>query len=161
MGVNRQPKKGSSVQTDLPRDHEEAPDEPRVTAAPTVPVGRETVLFVQDEDEIRHLATDILTQQGYTVLEAKDGPDALRLCQRHAGPIDLLVTDVVMPRMSGLRLADRLRAQRPHIKTLFVSGYLDDVRGERDASAGDITLLPKPFGVATLIQKVRDVLDRP
>ncbi len=161
IDVKSQPNKGASFDIYLPRCHDDAPDEERVQASPSSPRGRETVVLVEDEDAVRHLAQEILTQHGYTVLEAKDGPDALRLCQRHAGPIDLLVTDVVMPRMSGLRLADRLRELRPQIKTLFISGYMDDVLGEHGISVGDITLLQKPFAVAALTHKVRDVLDRP
>jgi CheY-like chemotaxis protein len=161
IDVKSQPNEGSSFDIYLPRCQDETPAEERAQASPSSPMGHETVVLVEDEDAVRRLAREILTQHGYTVLEAKDGPDALRLCQRHAGPIDLLVTDVVMPRMSGLRLADRLREQRPQIKTLFISGYLDDVLSEYGASAGDITLLQKPFAVATLTHKVRDVLDRP
>jgi PAS domain S-box-containing protein len=159
--VKSEPRKGSTFDVYLPRARAEAPGEERPEAAPAPTAGRETVVLVEDEDAVRSLAREVLSRHGYTVLEAKDGPDALRLCQRHAGPIHLLVTDVVMPQMSGLRLADRLRALRPTAKTLFISGYLDDVLSEYGASAGEITLLKKPFSAATLARKVRDVLDRP
>jgi CheY-like chemotaxis protein len=161
INVTSQPNKGSTFDIYLPRCLDEVRDEEREQAAASIPTGRETVILVEDEDSVRGLAREILTRHGYTVLEATDGPDALKLCQRHTGSIDLLVTDVVMPRMSGLRLADRLRALRPQIKTLFISGYLDDVLGEFGASAGDITLLQKPFAASALARKVREVLDRP
>jgi PAS domain S-box-containing protein len=157
--VESQPGQGSTFRIYLPRcrDQQSAPESPPDSAP--VPKGRETVLLVEDEDAVRHLTQEILTQLGYTVLEAKDGPDALRLCKGHRGAIDLLVTDVVMPRMSGLRLADRLRPLRPQMKTLFMSGYPDAALSEHGVPAAEISLLQKPFAAATLARKVRDVLD--
>jgi PAS domain S-box-containing protein len=159
--VTSAPGKGATFDTYLPRCREGTADQDRAEVLPSASTGTETVVLVEDEEAVRRLAREILSQQGYTVLEAKDGPDALRLCQQYAGPIDLLVTDVVMPQMSGLRLADRLRAMRPQTKTLFISGYLDETLREYGASADDIRLLKKPFTSSTLARTVRDVLDEP
>jgi CheY-like chemotaxis protein len=159
--VTSAPGKGATFDTYLPRCREGTADQDRAEVLPSASTGTETVVLVEDEEAVRRLAREILSQQGYTVLEAKDGPDALRLCQQYAGPIDLLVTDVVMPQMSGLRLADRLRAMRPQTKTLFISGYLDETLREYGASADEIRLLKKPFTSSTLARTVRDVLDEP
>jgi CheY-like chemotaxis protein len=161
IDVTSAPQKGTTFDIYLPRTQAPTSDQGLPEASPSASTGRETVVLVEDDEAVRRLAREILTQQGYTVLEAKDGPDALRLCQQHAGPIDLLVTDVVMPQMRGLRLADRLRAMRPQTKTLFISGYLDETLREYGASADDIRLLKKPFAAATLTRTVRDVLDQP
>jgi PAS domain S-box-containing protein len=161
IDVTSEPGKGATFDIHLPVCREGTIDQARAEVLPSASTGRETVVLVEDEEAVRRLAREILTQQGYTVLEAKDGPDALRLCQQYAGPIDLLVTDVVMPQMSGLRLADRLRAIRPQTKTLFISGYLDETLREYGASADQIHLLKKPFAAATLARTVRDVLDQP
>lgn len=159
--VESQPGKGSTFHIDLPRSHD-------VDAAPVGPTetswaagGRETVLLVEDEDAVRSLAREILTRHGYTVLEAKDGPEALRLSKGHEGNVDLLVTDVVMPRMSGFRLADRLRPVRQEMRTLFISGYPDDALGEHGEPATAFTILQKPFAASDLVRKVREVLDQP
>jgi PAS domain S-box-containing protein len=160
IDVTSEPGKGATFDVYLPVCREGTSDHERVEVAPSGSTGRETVVLVEDEEAVRRLAREILTQQGYTVLEAKDGPDALRVCQQYAGPIDLLVTDVVMPQMSGLRLADRLKAMRPQTKTLFISGYLDETLREYGASADQIRLLKKPFAAATLTRTVRDVLDQ-
>jgi PAS domain S-box-containing protein len=159
--VESEPGKGSTFRIFLPRSLEREPVAQPPSESAAVATGRETVLLVEDEDAVRRLATEILTQHGYTVLEAKDGPDALRLCKGHGGPIDLLVTDVVMPRMSGLRLADRLQPLRPQMKILFMSGYPDAALAEHGAPPGEMPLIQKPFAAATLARWVRDVLDRP
>jgi hypothetical protein len=103
----------------------------------------------------------VLAKGGYTVLAAGDGVEALGMVEAHPGPIDLVVTDVIMPRMSGPDLAARLRARDPGIRLLYVSGYTaDQLRAQTDLGA-DATLLPKPFTSDGLLRKVREVLDRP
>jgi CheY-like chemotaxis protein len=122
--------------------------------------GHETVLLVEDEDDVRALAREVLERQGYTVVEAPDGAQALSLFERDGGRIDLILTDVVMPRMSGRELVDRVRASRPTMPVLYMSGYTEDAivrHGVRDAS---LLLLSKPFGPADLVRKVREVLDK-
>ena len=96
---------------------------------------------------------------GFTVLLAADGTEALRLLETHRQPIDLLVTDVVMPNMDGRELADRLRARMPELKVLFLSGYMDDALLRRGVFEANETLLQKPFTPSSLAQRVCDVLD--
>ena len=123
--------------------------------------GHETVLLVEDEDDVRALAREVLQRQGYTVVEAPDGAQALALFEQDGARIDFILTDVVMPRMSGRELVDRVRASRPSMPVLYMSGYTEDAilrHGVRDAS---MLLLSKPFAPAELIGKVREVLDRP
>jgi hypothetical protein len=120
--------------------------------------GWETVLLVEDEDAVRALAREVLRRQGYVVLEARHGLDALRVAERHQDPIHLLVTDVVMPHMSGRDLARRLAGARPNMKLLFISGYTDHAVVHRDLTPGS-AFLQKPFTPENFAQKVRSVLD--
>ncbi len=122
--------------------------------------GLETILLVEDEDDVRALAREVLERQGYTVLEASDGLQALGRCEAGAAGVDMILTDVVMPRMSGRELVDRVRAIRPEMRVLYMSGYTEDAilrHGVLDAST---VLLGKPFTPAALLSKVREVLDR-
>jgi PAS domain S-box-containing protein len=122
------------------------------------PAGSETILLVEDEDAVRQVVRRILVRYGYTVLAAHDGREALRLSQEHAGPIHVLVTDVVMPEMGGRELADRLLALRPSLRVLFTSGYTDDDILRRGVLLPGTAFLQKPFTVDRLVQKVREVL---
>lgn len=117
---------------------------------------RATVLLVEDEEEVRALARDVLEMSDYVVLEARDVADAARLGETHPGPIHLLITDVVMPGASGPELARRLRGSRPDLRVLCMSGYpeSDDRRGE----AGWTAWLQKPFTPEGLMSKVRECL---
>ena len=125
------------------------------------PKGSETVLLVEDESSVRNLAYRILCQQGYTVLEAANGDEALRIAQESNGKeIDLLLTDVVMPRMSGKDLADRLKTLKPELKVLFTSGYTDDAIVHHGVLNPGTHFLHKPFSPKALSLKVREVLDR-
>jgi CheY-like chemotaxis protein len=157
--VDSEPGQGATFTIELPRV--DAPADPARDAgvASAAPHGSETVLLVEDEPEVRGLARDILHQQGYTVLEAADGDEALQVGREHGGPIHLLVTDVVMPQMGGRELADRLRAGRREIKILYVSGYTDDAILRQGVSETGTAFLPKPFTAADLAHKVRQVLD--
>jgi len=120
--------------------------------------GSETVLIVEDERDVRDLASEALEGYGYNVLGAANGREALTLAEQHAAPIDLLLTDVVMPGMNGKVLADQLRRQRPTIKTVFMSGYSDDVISESDLAKGGEAYLQKPFAPQDLASKVRETL---
>lgn len=123
--------------------------------------GAETVLLVEDGESVRQLLNELLVDAGYRVCEAADAEAALRLCRDFSDPIDLLVTDVSMPGMSGLELARELRRRRPKMKLLFVSGYLDpDCLGDSLLSRSD-RLLHKPFKPGELLQRVRSILDSP
>ena len=139
---------------------EEAPlEEPRAAPAPVEPSHRsETVLVVEDEEIVRELVCDVLTQQGYAVICAANGADALQMAEQHSGRIDLLVTDVVMPQMNGHELAERLTALQPGLNVLFVSGYSEDDIGEHGVLDTTIELLEKPFTPQSLSRKVREIL---
>src|SRR5581483_9005693 len=121
--------------------------------------GWETVLLVEDEDAVRALAREVLRRHGYVVLEARHGVEALRLAERHPDDIHLLVSDVVMPHMSGSELARRLAADRPKLKVLFMSGYTDRSPLHREPTV-DAPLVQKPFTPETLARRVRSVLDQ-
>ncbi|MEX2221379.1 MAG: response regulator [Candidatus Rokuibacteriota bacterium] len=108
---------------------------------------------------MRELARDILRQSGYAVLEARNGAEALLLCERHQGPLDLLLTDVVMPRMSGRELAERLSPRRPDLSVLYMSGYTDDAVIRHGVLGAGTAFLQKPFTPAALVQRVRETLD--
>jgi CheY-like chemotaxis protein len=118
--------------------------------------GTETILLVEDEDVVRELVCEILESNGYTVLEARDGEAALDIFRGHEGPIDLLLTDVVMPRMGGRDLAERVTAQRPDVRVLFMSGYASSAVGSLAPGAA---FVQKPFSTAALAERVREVLD--
>jgi PAS domain S-box-containing protein len=161
IDVQSEPGQGSTFSVYLPRVDAKPAAERATPRERLRPGGRETALFVEDEVALRDLMHRVLTKGGYTVLAAGDGLEALALVEGHQGRIDLVVTDVVMPRMSGPELATRLRARDPAIRLLYVSGYTaDQLRSQTDLGA-DATLLPKPFTSDGLLRKVREVLDRP
>jgi PAS domain S-box-containing protein len=157
--VESEPGQGATFTIELPRVDAPADLALDAGAAGAVPDGSETVLLVEDEPEVRGLARDILHQRGYTVLEAADGDEALRVGREHGGPIHLLVTDVVMPQMGGRELADLLRAGRGETKVLYVSGYTDDAILHQGVTQTGTAFLAKPFTAAALAHKVRQVLD--
>ena len=115
-------------------------------------------MIVEDEEEVRALTRDVLEMNGYTVLEALDPADAVRLAQTHPGAIDLLITDVVMPSMSGPELARRLRTGRPTLRVLCMSGYPESADRAADAAEAWTAWLQKPFSPDGLIAKVRECL---
>jgi hypothetical protein len=121
----------------------------------------ETILLVDDEDGLRDLAQEILEAHGYRVLVARDGAEALTLAQHHAGPIDLLLTDVVMPKLSGRQVAEQLASGRPAMRVLYMTGYTDDVALRQGLAQATTALLPKPFTPDRLLRRVREVLDAP
>ena len=154
-----EPGRGSTFKIYLPRVDGPEMQGPAVPKAASLS-GSETILLVEDEESVRQLARQILAMEGYTVLAAENGEAALALCARYEGPIHLLVTDVVMPRMSGRKLADRLAILRPATKVLYTSGYTDNAivhQGEVDPGT---PFLQKPFIPTTLRSKVREVLDQ-
>ena len=120
--------------------------------------GWETILLVEDEDAVRALAREVLRRHGYVVLEARHGVDAMRVAERHTDDIQLLVTDVVMPHMSGRELARRLGAVRPHMKALFMSGYTDHALLLDDLAPGT-EFMQKPFTPEVFARRVRSLLD--
>ncbi len=123
--------------------------------------GSETILLVEDDDAVRELAREVLESRGYKVLEARHGREAIQTAERHQGRIDLLVTDVVMPRMRGTELAGELLSRRPEVKVLYMSGYTGDRLGPGDLAGEASGFLQKPFAPDTLSRKVRELLGGP
>jgi two-component system, cell cycle sensor histidine kinase and response regulator CckA len=159
--VTSEPGQGAEFRTFLPRVSSAlAARPPERPAAPEQTLaGTETILVVEDEEPVRNLTRRILTAKGYQVLEAASGSDAIELLAARTGAIDLLVSDVIMPGMGGRQLAERLLAQRPGLKVLFVSGYTDDDVIKQGILDPGTPFLPKPFTPETLLRKIRDVLD--
>jgi PAS domain S-box-containing protein len=124
------------------------------------PRGRETILLVEDEEAVRKLGVQFLKKQGYTVLEAIHGSDALMICEQHRGPVALMVTDVVMPGMSGRDLSERLKSICPGMKVLYMSGYTDEAIVHHGVLEKGIHYIQKPFSMEALAKKVREVLDK-
>jgi PAS domain S-box-containing protein len=154
--VYTEPGNGTTFKIYLPRT-----DQVSVAVVPSAPAGTlrgtETILLVEDEDQIRSVARGILQRHGYTVLEARNAGEALLTCEQYDQPIHLLLTDVVMPQMSGKQLADRLAPLRPDMKILFMSGYTDGaLDGQLQEGAG---FLQKPLTPGSLTRKVRSILD--
>lgn len=121
--------------------------------------GSETVLVAEDEDGVRELLRKVLTEFGYTVLTARHGRDALMVAGDRIGSVDLLLTDVVMPEMSGRELAETLRDRQPDLKVLYISGYTDDEVVQRGVSGREVAFMRKPFAADELVRRVRHVLD--
>jgi two-component system, cell cycle sensor histidine kinase and response regulator CckA len=151
--------KGSDFKIYLPRV-DEAPDAPPRDLTRLRPrKGKETVLLAEDAEFVRRLSREILTRHGYTVLEAADGEEALQRCLEYAGPIHLLVTDMVMPRMSGRELVSHLAGRRPEMKILYMSGYTEEAIATHGVFDPGAAFLEKPFPPDALARKVREVLD--
>jgi hypothetical protein len=149
---------GTSFEILLPRaEQPQHAGEPREAAA--VSGSAPTVLLVDDEDAVRRLMHGCLQREGYQLLQARDAEEAERIAKACPGPIHVLVTDVVMPGMSGLQLAERLKPLRPEMKTLFVSGCAHDDQGHTGLPPAEI--LAKPFPTLELVKRVRTLLRRP
>jgi two-component system, cell cycle sensor histidine kinase and response regulator CckA len=160
--VYSEPGQGTTFKIYLPRFEDVADHSLQNDNAAVLPRGTETVLLVEDETPVRQLATRVLSRQGYTVLEATNGEEALRLAQEQAArEIHLLMTDVVMPQKGGKVLATELQKLRPEMKILFVSGYTDDAVIHNGVLNNSANFLQKPFTLYALTQKVREVLDAP
>jgi CheY-like chemotaxis protein len=157
--VHSEPGRGTTFKVYLPRAQATAPSARLSSDVLKIPGGAETVLLVEDEDAVRTLSRLVLQSSGYTVLEARDGQDGVEVAGRHPGPIHLLVTDLVMPRMSGPQLADALAGSRPRLRALFVSGYSDEAVVRHGGLEAGHPFLQKPFSPMSLARKVREVLD--
>jgi PAS domain S-box-containing protein len=155
--------KGTTFKVYLPRLGEAGlPQAMQPAAAQEQPgPGHETVLLVEDEENLRRLTRQSLGNQGYSVLDAADGTAAIRLSHAHKGPIHLLLTDVIMPGMNGRELANQISPNRPEMRVLYMSGYTENHIGHNGTLDEGITLLQKPFTLPALQAKVREVLDTP
>jgi CheY-like chemotaxis protein len=153
--------RGTTFKICLPVVEEEAGLEPveGPALADAASAGGETILLVEDAARVREVVREILEMTGYQILEARHGAEALEISQRHDGPIQLMVTDVVMPQMSGRELAQRLATLRPDLKVLYMSGYTDDAIVRHGVLASGIAFLSKPFTPDALALKVRELLD--
>ncbi|MGH7197215.1 MAG: PAS domain S-box protein, partial [Candidatus Omnitrophota bacterium] len=162
IDVQSEPGKGTAVTVYLPvaaKGAEAGPEEK--SADGVTPVGKEMVLLVDDESTVRSFAARILRQQGYSVLEASSGPEALEMLKlRDARDLRLLFTDVMMPKMNGTELAEKLKALRPGVKVLFASGFTDEPLVREGVGRWKKAFLAKPFSAEALARKVREVLDR-
>jgi len=159
IDVQSSPGQGSLFKIFLPVTDE--PVEP-IAPAPAVPPslnGKETVLVVEDEEVIRNLAQRVLSEKGYRVLEARHGVEALDLCEHHTGPIDLVLTDMVMPQMGGRQFVDSFTQKNPGAKILYMSGYTDRMAEERGFLKEGMNFLQKPFTPQDLVIRVRELLN--
>lgn len=160
ISVYSEPGQGTTFKVYLPRVQAAAEALPHHTLVDILPRGSETVLLVEDKPSVREVAARVLRAQGYTVLEAGNGDEALAVAQRNTTtPIQLLLTDVVMPQMGGKQLAEQLTAQYPGVKVLFTSGYTDTAITHEGRLAPGVAFLQKPFSAGILAQKTREVLD--
>lgn len=150
---------GSTFRVYLPLI-EEPPSQPLSREILPAAKGHETILLVEDEETVRRMTRMILQQSGYKVLEASNGLEGVSVAREHPGPIHLLITDLVMPKLSGREMADQLRALRPRLRVLFMSGYTEDMVVQQGVESSTMDFLPKPFPLAVLTQKVREILDR-
>jgi PAS domain S-box-containing protein len=161
IGVESHEGEGTSFKLYLPRDMEVEVETPAQFLRPDAASserGTETVLVIEDDAGVRHLAVRVLISYGYHVLEAEDGPEALQISEQYEKPIHLLLTDVVMPQMNGRELVNRLRGQRPGLPVLYMSGYADNTILQLGRLPPDTAFLAKPFSIEDLIRKVRTLM---
>jgi CheY-like chemotaxis protein len=158
--VYSEPGRGSCFKIYLPIV-EQAPDRgPRETVPARPLAGKETVLIAEDSDVVRRLLHEILRVQGYTLLEARHGAEALQMSREFPGTIDLLVTDMVMPHMSGRELAHHVSPERPGMKILYMSGYTEEAIARDGVLDPGTAFLEKPFTPDSLARKIRELLDQ-
>jgi len=159
--VYSEPEHGTTFKIFLPRT-EQAADLPEVARSRVEPVGgTETILLVEDQPEVRAVIRNALARHGYVVLDAAGGPEALAMLEKFDGEVHLLLTDVVMPGMSGRALADWLLVSRPSLRVLYTSGYTDDTIVHHGVLEAGIAFIQKPFTPSVLLKRVRDILDAP
>jgi CheY-like chemotaxis protein len=153
--------RGSTLKVYLPRLEQDVVHIHKERTPIDVLKGSETVLLVEDDDKLLELTEKILRLYGYRVLKAQDGEEALKVHEEHEGFIQVMVTDIVMPKMSGRELAERLQSVRPEMKVLYMSGYTDNAIVHHQILDSKLSFLQKPFTPEGLGSKVREVLDSP
>jgi PAS domain S-box-containing protein len=153
--------KGTTFKIYLPRVDEEVRELERLPPPAEFPRGTETILLAEDDETVRTITIVVLKTLGYEVLQAVNGDAALLICERFEGEIHLLLSDLVMPEMSGRELVQRLAGMLPHMRVLYMSGYTENAMVQQEVSEGSVSFLPKPFTPSSLAQKVREVLDKP
>jgi two-component system cell cycle sensor histidine kinase/response regulator CckA len=162
ISVESEPGQGTTFRIYLPSvDEPVAEAKEGMAPVPAAEEASETILLVEDEEIVRQLVRDTLRASGYQVVEASDGAEALQICERRRDPIDIVVTDVVMPNMTGPELVERLSAENDGLRVLYVSGYTDGQIAQRSTSGPGRDLLLKPFTPRILAAKVRELLDAP
>jgi PAS domain S-box len=158
--VYSEPNQGTAFKIYFPRVFEPGEEWAKKEAVGEISRGEETILVVEDDGMVRKLAINILRMQGYTVLEAEAGGEALLMCEQYKDPIDLILTDIVMPHMGGPELIERLKQVRKDFKALFMTGYTDETIVQQGILEKGIELINKPFTIQKLSRKVREVLDK-
>jgi two-component system cell cycle sensor histidine kinase/response regulator CckA len=158
VAVTSEPQRGTTFRIYLPEVSAPVDSDQAVPPREPMPRGTETVLVVEDELQLKELTCRILGDQGYQVLGTTDARHALELCSTHRGPIHLLVTDMVMPRMSGAELAESARAMRVEMKVLYMSGYTDSATVHNGTQRDPVPFLQKPFTPLELGRKVREAI---
>jgi DNA-binding NtrC family response regulator len=156
--VYSEPGSGSSVKVYFPRVDQPAPVDEEIRKRHS-PRGTETILLVEDDEMVRNLVRETLEREGYKVIGASDPLEAQRIADGYRGKIQLLITDVVMPRLNGKELAKLLVERRPELKVLYMSGYTDSAIVNSGILQKEVAFLQKPFTPAALASKVRDVLE--
>jgi len=156
--VESAPGRGTTFEIYLPNVSEAVAEKERDGASAPLPRGSETVLVVEDEEGVRELAAEFLRRNGYSVLEARDGIEALEISSRFTGTIHVILTDIVMPRMSGTELLKKMKTTRPSAKAILMSGYSEQFKTQKNSSADPFSVLQKPFSMNSLVEAVRVVL---
>jgi DNA-binding NtrC family response regulator len=159
--VYSEPGHGTTFKIYLPRVYEEADATAGPAGVPAPRGGSETILLVEDENAVRQLARRVLAGAGYRIVEANGPREALAVARGVRDPIDLLLSDVVMPGSGDVSLYEALAEERPSLRVLYMSGYADDTMVQRGWLSVDAPYLAKPFTAHELVQKVREVLDHP
>jgi CheY-like chemotaxis protein len=156
-----EPGPGAPFKTYFPKVEQPLDLAARPVPSGPLPRGTEVILVAEDEPSVRHLARKILETHGYTVLSAANGQDGLHVVREHSGPpIRLVVTDVIMPVMGGKIMVEWLKIGQPDLKVLYTSGYTDEAITDQGVFDAGIAFLPKPYTPATLVRKVRELLDK-
>jgi DNA-binding NtrC family response regulator len=159
ISVHSEQGQGTRFIVHFPRASSPSPEN-RAAVVPASVRGSERILLVEDQDQVRAVLSGMLRHQGYEVIEARDANDAMTLSNKYAGRIDLLLTDVVMPLMSGTALAKLLATSRPEMRVIFMSGYTDDAALRHGALEAGTAFIQKPISGKELARAVRDALDR-